>query len=493
MNGKPAATDPRVLNCLMDIDSLDRDVFVKAALGKAHSAAGAWRGISLAGRLRIIRRARRTIASRAISIAEILAARRPVSDTLTAETLPLLAAMRFLERRAAAILAPQRLQGGRPAWLFGVTAEIRREPYGAVLILAPSNFPLFLPGAQILQALVAGNAVCVKPAPGCAAPLQALALILAEAGLPDGLLQVLDDSVATGVAASQAGFDRIVLTGSATTGRQVLLAAAETLTPSTMELSGNDAVFVLPGADIPTVAQSLAYGLRLNGGATCIAPRRVFVLKSEAPTLEQALLAYITAIPPAVVPPQVAARLDTLLDEAVGQGARLVTPRGEAGRMPATILADARPDMRLLQEDVFAPWLALVPVGSMEEALEALSLCPYALGASIFGSVDAAIALAARIPAGSICINDLIVPTADPRLPFGGRGRSGLGVTRGAEGLLEMTVVKTVSVRRGRFRPHLAAAKPGDDKRYAALIGLLYGEIRQIPAYVRSLAGRKRN
>jgi acyl-CoA reductase-like NAD-dependent aldehyde dehydrogenase len=474
----------------MDTVSSDHSVFVKAALDKPRLAADAWRSTPLAVRLRIIRRARLAIAARAVSIAETLEARRPVADTLTAETLPLLAAMRFLERQAAAILAPQRLYGGRPAWLFGVTAEIRREPHGAVLILAPSNFPLFLPGVQILQALVAGNAVCVKPAPGCAAPLQALASILAEAGLPDGLLHVLDDSVATGVAASSAGFDRIVLTGSATTGRRVLLAAAETLTPSTMELSGNDPVFVLPGADIQITAQSLAYGLRLNGGAICIAPRRVFVLKSDAQALEHALLACAAAIPPAKIPPEVAARLDTLLDEAVGQGARLISLRGKAGRVPATILADARPDMRLLQEDVFAPWLALVPVTNMEEALAALSLSPYALGASIFGPVEAAIALSARIPAGSICINDLIVPTADPRLPFGGRGRSGFGVTRGAEGLLEMTVVKTVSVRRGKFRPHLAAAKPGDAKRYAALIGLLYGEIRQIPAYLKSLAGR---
>jgi acyl-CoA reductase-like NAD-dependent aldehyde dehydrogenase len=465
-------------------------VFVKTALDKARLAAGAWRETSLSVRLGIVRRVRLAIAARAVSLAETLEARRPVSDTLTAETLPLLAAMRFLERQATSILAPQRLHGGRPAWLFGVSAEIRREPYGAVLILAPSNFPLFLPGAQILQALVAGNAVCVKPAPGCAAPLQALAAILAEAGLPDGLLQVLDDSVATGVAASRAGFDRIVLTGSATTGRQVLLAAAETLTPTTMELSGNDAVFVLPGADIRTTAQSLAYGLRLNGGATCIAPRRVFVLKSEAETLEHALLTCAADIPPAVVPPEVAARLDTLMDEAIVQGARLVTPRCKGGGTPVTILADAKPQMRLLQEDVFAPWLALIPVANIEEALAALSLCPYALGASIFGPVEAAIALAGRIPSGSICINDLIVPTADPRLPFGGRGRSGFGVTRGAEGLLEMTVIKTVSVRRGRFRPHLAAAKPGDVKRYAALIGLLYGEIRQIPAYLGSLSGR---
>jgi delta 1-pyrroline-5-carboxylate dehydrogenase len=131
--------------------------------------------------------------------------------------------------------------------------------------------------------------------------------------------------------------------------------------------------------------------------------------------------------------------------------------------------------MRLLREDVFAPWLAFVPVADMAEAIAAQSLCPYALGASIFGPGIEARALAARLRVGSICINDLIVPTADPRLPFGGRGLSGFGVTRGAEGLLDMTVLKTVSLRRGRFMPHLAAARPTDADRYARLIALLYG------------------
>ena len=148
--------------------------------------------------------------------------------------------------------------------------------------------------------------------------------------------------------------------------------------------------------------------------------------------------------------------------------------------------------MRLLREDVFAPWLALVPVTDMEQALDALSACPYALGAAIFGPERAARALAPRIPAGSVCINDLIVPTADPRLPFGGRGRSGFGVTRGAEGLLEMTVIKTVSTRRGRFRPHLAPPRPGDAVRYASLIGLLYGGPRCFLSSLQALIrGRK--
>jgi acyl-CoA reductase-like NAD-dependent aldehyde dehydrogenase len=338
--------------------------------------------------------------------------------------------------------------------------------------LAPSNYPLFLPGAQLLQALAAGNAVCAKPASGCAAPLQALAGILKEAGLPAGVLQVLDDSAETGAAATSAAFDRIVLTGSAETGRSVLAAAAPRLTPATMELSGNDAVFVLPGADIEAVAAALVYGMRLNSGATCIAPRRVFLIPAAAERLAPALLARVGSLRLSPPPPVVAARLDRLVAEAVTQGAHVLHGSAETG---ALILADARPDMRLLREDVFAPWLALVPVADMAEALAAQALCPYALGASIFGPEPEARAMATRLAVGSVCINDIIVPTADPRLSFGGRGLSGFGVTRGAAGLLEMTVIKTVSLRRGRFMPHLAETRTDDARRYAGLIALLYG------------------
>jgi acyl-CoA reductase-like NAD-dependent aldehyde dehydrogenase len=455
----------------------------------ADGAGPAWRQTPMQHRLRIIRRARRLLATRAAAVAAMLGDRRPVADTLAAEVLPLLAGMRFLERRAARLLAPRVVRGGRPLWLFGVTAEVHREPCGVVLILAPSNYPLFLPGAQIVQALVAGNAVCAKPALGCAPPLQALAAILAEAGLPAGVLHVLDDSVAAGTAAVSAGFDRILLTGSAETGRSVLAASAPHLTPTTMELSGNDAVFVLPGADMEAVAAALAYGMRLNSGATCIAPRRVFVPPPEAERLAAALLPRIAALRLSPPPPMVAARLERLVAEAVAGGARLVLGGQEAG---AIVLADARPDMRLLREDVFAPWLALVPVPDMAAAVAAQALCPYALGASIFGPETEARALAARLHVGSVCINDLIVPTADPRLPFGGRGLSGFGVTRGAEGLLDMTVVKTVSLRRGRFMPHLAGPRTTDADLYAGLITLLYGGPAEAFRALRLILRRRR-
>jgi acyl-CoA reductase-like NAD-dependent aldehyde dehydrogenase len=243
-----------------------------------------------------------------------------------------------------------------------------------------------------------------------------------------------------------------------------------------MELSGNDAVFVLPGADIALVADSLAYGLRLNGGATCIAPRRVFVSRSQGAALETALLTRIGTIPPTPLPDRIRALLHTLLDEAAASGARVLAHPGPAG-VPPIIIADAGPQLRLLHEDIFAPVLSLVPVADMAEALAIAALCPYALGASIFGPPDAARALADAVNAGSVVINDLIVPTADPRLPFGGRGRSGFGVTRGAEGLLSMTAIKTVSTRSGRFRPHLAPATEADETRFGAMIALLHGTV----------------
>jgi acyl-CoA reductase-like NAD-dependent aldehyde dehydrogenase len=439
--------------------------FVRARSAKA---AVSWSATPLARRLAIVRRARRLMATGAAALAASVT-RRPVADTLVAEVLPLLEAARFLERRAPALLAPQRPPGVPPVWLFGVSTTLLREPLGTVLLLGPGNYPLFLVGVQALQAIVAGNAVCLKPAPEGAAAAAAFAAILARAGLPDGVLCVLDP--AAGPAAVAAGFDRIVLTGSAETGASVLAAAAASLTPATMELSGSDAVFVLPGADLGLVARCLAYGLRLNGGATCIAPRRVFVTSDRAEALEQALLRLLPAIPDADVPPLVAGRLQALLNQAASMGGRV--HRAGPGR-PA-VLADARADLPLLQQDVFAPWLALLPVADMEQALADDAACPFALGASVFGPLGPAQALAARVRAGSVCVNDLIVPTADPRLPFGGGRRSGFGRTRGAEGLLEFTAVKTISVRRGGLRPYLAAPRAGDAGRFAAMCATLHG------------------
>jgi acyl-CoA reductase-like NAD-dependent aldehyde dehydrogenase len=427
---------------------------------------------ALAGRLR------RLIGRQAAWLAEAVGERpgRVPGETLALEVLPLAEACRFLEREAPRLLAPRRLGGrGRPAWLFGMRAEIRRDPLGRILVIAPSNYPLLLAGVQAVQALVAGNAVLVKPAPGCGAPMRALGSLLAQAGLPEGLFLVLPEEAGAATAAIEAGVDKVVLTGSAATGRAVMADLARTLTPSVMELSGNDAVIVLPGADADLVARALAWGVRLNGGATCIAPRRVFVDRHLAGRLEAGIARLLAGAPAVTLPGRVAAQMERLLDEAREAGCRLVGPPPEGGAMAPLLVAGARPGLGLLREDIFAPVLSLVPVESEEEALALAADCDYALGAAVFGPEDRAVEAARRLVAGVVTVNDLVVPTADPRLPFGGRRSSGFGTTRGAEGLLEMTAPKVVCVSRGRFRPHYDPLSEGDAMLLAAYANAAHG------------------
>jgi acyl-CoA reductase-like NAD-dependent aldehyde dehydrogenase len=427
-------------------------------MAAARDAQPAWAAAGIRERLLVLKRARHLVAERAdelVEAAEESLSRRP-GETLTAEIVPLADAIKFLERRAARLLAPRRLgRRGRPAWLTGLRSKVRREPHGVVLILAPSNYPLLLPGVQALQALAAGNAVLVKPAPRRGRAMSALAAVLGEAGLEPALFQVLPDTVKAGQAALAAGPDKVVLTGSAHTGRAVLSALADQVIPATVELSGCDAVFVREDADIEAVTQALAFGLTLNEGATCISPRRVFVPAPTADELIEKLTAALSAVPACEFGPAVTRVAGPLLKEAIDQGARLAAGRLEPPRLfGPLVVANALPSMRLLQEDVFAPVLSVVAVADDANALKADAQCPYALGATVFGEESGARALAERVDAGVVVVNDMIVPTADPRAPFGGRRLSGYGVTRGAEGLLEMTRTKVILVRRGTWRPH---------------------------------------
>jgi acyl-CoA reductase-like NAD-dependent aldehyde dehydrogenase len=389
-----------------------------------------------------------------------------VCEALTAEVVPLLEAVRFIEREAPRLLATRRLgRRGRPKWLFGVQSEIRREPLGVVLVIGPSNYPLFLPAVQALQALAAGNSVLVKPGDGGWEVMENLMGLLHHAGLDHRLAQVLPESTSAAVAAIEAGVDKAILTGSAETGRLVLQHLARHLTPAVVELSGCDAVFVRADADLDLVVRALRFGTLLNNGATCIAPRRVFVQRSVATELE-GLLARAFAGRASLPPPmRLRPEWAGMIREALSGGAHLVAGvlQDNDQCWPPLILAGATPEMRLLNHDVFAPVLSLVTVADDHEALDLSRRGRYALGATIFGrNKREARLLADRVDAGVVVINDIIVPTADPRLPFGGRHCSGFGSTRGAEGLLEMTVPKAVAVRHRAWLPHLDPVQPGD-------------------------------
>ncbi|MGB8166034.1 MAG: aldehyde dehydrogenase family protein, partial [Chthoniobacteraceae bacterium] len=343
---------------------------------------------------------------------------------------PLADACRWLERRAARVLAPRREgRSGRPFWMQGVSFEVQRQPFGVVLVIGPGNYPLFLPAVHSLHALVAGNAVLLKPAPGTRAVALAFARLAYDAGIEPELFNILPESVEAGRAAMAGGVGKVIFTGSSENGRDVLATLAETNTPSIMELSGDDAVLVCADADLDLVVRALRFGAALNNGQTCIAPRRLIVVEAIADEL--------------------AARL--------------------------------------------ASELKIERVSDETAAAARINAAEFALGASIFSRDETrARALAAQLQTGFVVVNDLIVPTADPRMPFGGVKASGFGTTRGEEGLLEMTFPHVVAIRRGRLHPHFDEPRPGGAHFFASYLRAVHGRTRGRLAAVREFFGALR-
>lgn len=418
-----------------------------------------WATRSTAARLKVLRAARHELASIGPELAQAVspALSRTPADTRATEILPLLAACRFLEQEAKSILAPRKLgRRGLPFWLSGVHSEVHRVPLGHVLVIGPANYPLFLPGVQALQALAAGNCVTWKPGYGGRAVAELFAQSMSRAGLPGDLLQITDESAEAGQIAMQQAPDKVFFTGSAETGRIVMRQMAEELTPCVMELSGCDALVVLPSADLTRVVQALVFGMRLNGSATCMAPRRVLLVDTtpeQRDTFIARLGKALSLVDAVTIPESVLLHLRRLLDEAAEGGASI---HGDAvsSRVRPILVTDVQATMSLAQTSIFAPVLSVIDVAGEAGVLAAQEHCPFALTTAIFGDEADARRLSVKITAGTVLINDIIVPTADPRVPFGGRRQSGFGVTRGTEGLLEMTAVKTIAVRRARNTRH---------------------------------------
>jgi acyl-CoA reductase-like NAD-dependent aldehyde dehydrogenase len=372
-----------------------------ALIARVRATQQQWAAKTLKDRLQIVRRLRGSLAHHANSLLRAFPAdpQRVPAERLASELIPFAEACRFLERETNHILASRRATDEyRPFWLRHIEVEERREPLGLILIIGAQNYPFFLPGVQVLQALVAGNAAIVKPGRGGGPIMRDLQTLFMEAGLPPNLFVVLDEEIQEVEHTIRQGVDKVIFTGSTETGRNVYRLAADHLTPVILELSGEDPVFVLKSADLERAADAIAFGLSWNAGKTCIAPKRLFVAESIAEMFNVVL--------------QI--------------------------KFPDAIAS-----------------LPILPFRDEEEAIMLAAQSPYALGASIFGDPHEARALAERIRAGVVVINDLIVPTSDPRVAFGGRDQSGFGKTRGAEGLKEMTILKFVIVQRAKRLRHL--------------------------------------
>jgi acyl-CoA reductase-like NAD-dependent aldehyde dehydrogenase len=459
----------------------DTDVLAEA-VERCRKEQREWSSLSVRRRLQPIRALRQLLVE---GCDDLCAAEREdlgkhPEEVIGGEILPVADACRFLQREAASLLRAQRIRRrSRPLWLWGQSDTVHRRPRGVVAIIGTWNFPLFLNGVQIIQALTAGNGVVWKPSEVAPASARALFRLLQRAGFPTCLVQLLPATREAGPALLEADIDHVVFTGSAAVGRRIATRLGERLISSTLELSGCDAMFVLPDADVKLAATAAWFGATVNRGQTCIAVRRAFVHRSLYPAFLETLQPWVSrAEPMRLALASQARQAERLVEDALRKGGRLLgavrNTQGEAEFAPS-VIADAREDMDLLREASFAPLLAISPVDDLEEALQLDALCPYGLGASVFTATPwLAEEIAPRVRTGMVTVNDVVVPTAHPVSPFGGVRDSGWGVTQGAEGLLEMTVPQVVSVKGGSFRPHLdmATTKPGGQE------GLLRGLLR---------------
>ncbi len=447
---------------------------------RCRHAQEAWGRLPIHERLQPVKKLRRLLVGECDKICEAILADvgKTAEESIAGDILPLADALRFLEREAGRLLKPRRVPLRLlPLWLWPQRDTIHRRPRGIVGIIGTWNYPIFLNGVQMTQALTAGNGVIWKPSEVAPASATALHSLFLRAGYPEDLVQMLDASREAGRELAESPVDHMVFTGSSATGQALATALGKRLVSSSLELSGCDAMFVLEDADVALAARAAWFGATLNRGQTCIAVRRAFVQEDVYRGFLDALTPLAKRAPalPQVLPAQVE-HAERLIQEAVAEGARLLDSRPismDGSALVPRVVVDARPEMALCREATFAPLLAVLPFQTIEEVVAMNRQCPYGLGASIFTRRTAqALKLASQLRTGMVAVNDVIVTTAHPATPFGGVGRSGWGVTQGAEGLLEMTVPQVVSVRGGRFRPHYDMA-PGSAVSRAAMVRAL--------------------
>lgn len=465
-----------------DRDSDANDSVRTLARGQAENQSR-WADVPTGRRCRVVGNAAAQFSLAAEELVRLAESEQRVDpvETLAAELLPFCDALKLISKRGRRILRPKHHGlSRRPLWMWGVRSTVYRDPFGTVLILGTWNYPLLLVGTQAAQALAAGNEVIIKPAHGCERVTARMIKAFHDAGVPPSALRQIDSSTDAAISTIDQGVDLIVLTGAASTGRKVLAQAAEKITPTIMELSGCDAVIVLPNADISRAVKAVGWALCFNGGATCIGPRRLIVPDFKADEFAEHLAKQLADVPPMIVHPSARNGVADALESALEHGAtdRLgvidITQIRATGRMNPTVLDGVKPDHPIAAADLFAPITSIIRVKDPLEAVEIVNQCPYRLAASIFGLGPTADIIAAQLDVGSITLNDLVMPTGDPRLPFGGRGQSGFGVTRGEEGLLAMSTPRVVSRRRGRFAVHLAPRKPHDAEALLATLQILH-------------------
>ena len=348
----------------------------------------------------------------------------------------------------------------------GRRTVVERVPHGVVAAIIPFNWPVSVLGNKVLPALLAGNAVIVKPPPTCPGALLEAAARLAE-GLPPGLLNVVSGpDVALGQAlVTHPGTDMVTFTGGVPAGRSVMAAAAASTKPVVLELGGNDPALLAPDVEVDDgLAERLVSAAFTTSGQVCMAVKRVYVPADKKGALVDALESRLSrevigdGLRPEVTmgpvhTPAARDRADRMVAEAAEGGARVLHPStlvdedvAAGGYFVSPALVDDPPrDSRIVVDEQFAPVLPVLAYENLDEAIAQANATPFGLCASVWtGDDELAAAVARRLEAGTVFVNDHGMGAMDHLAPLGGWKDSGLGAELGPEGMADLTRARVV-------------------------------------------------
>jgi acyl-CoA reductase-like NAD-dependent aldehyde dehydrogenase len=437
---------------------------VRDAVQRARTAQPAWARLSYHQRAQVILRVRELVLAQLEEIATLISREtgKPSAEAISMEIVPTLDLMHYFARNTAKLLKPSRIDLGQYG-LMGRSSKIVYKPLGVVGIISPWNFPWATPLDEVVMALMAGNAVVVKPSE--LTPLTSLkfAEIFRQAQLPPGLVEVIPGNGSTGSALVEAGIDKIMFTGSVTTGKRVAEAAAKHLTPVVLELGGKDPMIVLEDANIPNAARAAIWGGFNNSGQACASIERCYVHESIAPQFIENVLKETAALRQgpttseeidigAMTTERQLQIVEDHIADAVERGAKVIIGGKRQVDVNGwfhepTVITNVDHSMKVMKEETFGPVIPIMTFQTDDEAVRLANDSIYGLTACIFTSdISRGRKLAEQIEAGTVMVNEVVYTHALAQTPWGGVKQSGYGRTHGHLGLLELVTPQHVHV-----------------------------------------------
>lgn len=457
----------------------------RAALDRARAAQRRWGALPVVERAAVIRRFADALLDRADEVCRLLSREngKVLQESFQMEVFPVVDLAHYFAGRAARILRPQPI----PLHLLKHRrSTLHFKPRGVVLVISPWNYPFSIPFGEVVMALLAGNAVLLKPA--SLTPLVALKgrELFDCAGLDADLFQVVPGPGRLGSEIIDLGVDFVNFTGSVEIGRSVAERCGRRLVPNTMELGGKDPAIVLPDADLDFAADSIVWGGFANAGQTCAAIERVYAPAAIYDRLVERITAKVrrlrvgdpladgTDMGPMTDAQQLRV-VERHVADAVRAGARVLAGGrridGPGQFHEPTVLVDVDDRMPVVAEETFGPVLPILRYESLDEAVARANDSMYGLNAYVY-TADAAAgrAVAARLEAGTVMINETLLTHAAPETPWGGVKASGVGRVHSDDGLRHLCVTAHVNEPVGVAQLRSPFWQPYSHQAYRALL-----------------------